>query len=373
MIARLLFALAAPSVLDSVIRVLLFCFSSRDHGHDDFEPVDRWLVVIPARDEGENLDTTLRSLPPDAGQRVRVVVLLDGPDAVGERVAGRYPVIIRQKLPGGPTKASALRWLAENDRQLISDSDAVLLLDVGSTLSEHFFDRILWPAGADGVQTYLRGRGTGVGRAAARSEQFAQVVEDRGRERLGWNIRLRGTGTALRPDRFLKTVAALSTQVEDLEASLLLSADGARLKMAAGDVWVADEKPGDVSRASSQRARWLAGKLELAVRHIPSMYRLIVRAPLEGVAFVAEMFGRPLVLSVMFRLVVAAVVVMKAPRSGYEGRILAAILLASASVDIGLQIVRSGFGGALELGGSWLRALLLTPRALLSWMRARRP
>ena len=249
MIGSLLFLLAAPSLLDSVIRMILVSVSARRSEPGASETVERWLVIIPARDEGSHLERTLRSLPTDYGERVKVMLILDGPDAEGEQIASRFPVIIRRKTPAGPTKAAALRWLANADRESVLAADAVLLLDVGSSVSTDFFQRLQWPAGADGVQAFLRGQGAGPGEAAAQSEALAQSLEDRGRERLGWNVRLRGTGTALRPQHFLTSVDALRTQVEDLETSLLLSADGAKLKMAGGEVWVTDEKPDDRRRA----------------------------------------------------------------------------------------------------------------------------
>ena len=374
MIGSLLFLLAAPSLFDSMIRMILVSVSAGAGKPEAFENIERWLVIIPSRDEGVHLETTLRSLPADGGQRVKCILLLDGPDAEGEKVAARFPVIIRRKTPAGPTKAAALRWLLDSDRETVLAADAVLLLDVGSSLSPGFFERLVWPVGADGVQAFLRGQGQGPGEAAAQSEAFAQNVEDRGRERLGWNVRLRGTGTALRPQDFVKSVDALRTQVEDLEASLLLSADGATLKMAGGEAWVTDEKPADRGRAAAQRARWLAGKLEILVRHIPALYRLIARSPLEGAAFVAEMFGRPLSLSVLLRIAAGIVLSFEgALGDSPVGWVLAAMLLASAAGDVMLHS-RQGLraGTAANLGVSWLGAVVLSPRALVRWMRARK-
>jgi hypothetical protein len=254
-----------------------------------------------------------------------------------------------------------MAWAAEH---VDLDADAVLLLDVGSRLSEGFFDRFRWKTGSAAMQAFISGSGG----AAAVSESFAQGVEDVGRERLGWAVRLRGTGTAFRPDVFREIAPRLSTQVEDLEASLLLAGSGRVATMAHPEARVLDEKPADVATSATQRSRWLAGRFQVVARHHGALHSLIRRDPLEGMAFACELASRPLSLSALLRLAAGGALL-------WERRyVLGALALASVAADLAVHAKKGARPGAsAELLGAWIRAAGLTPRALGRWMRARRP
>lgn len=371
---RLLFFLALPSVVDSIYRAQLFARSHRGLPKHSFEPVARWMVLIPSRSEGAGLRPTLEStraaLTPDDGE---IVVLLDGDDAEGEEIAVGLGCVSLVKRPAGPSKAAALRWFAHHHRDRLRLCDAVLLLDVGSRLPVDFFERFRWPAHADAVQAFLRGSGTGAGDAAALSENLAQSREDVGRESLGWSVRLRGTGMAVLPSVFERLFLRVVTQVEDMEASLLVIADGFVSRMTPENCYVLDEKPLSVTSAAVQRARWLVGKLQI-VRQSPAIVRALIRHPVEALGFAAEIFGRPLALSVPFRAVIAAMLIVSGiQRSDRVAQILGAIVIVSAISDSALVLVHSSLTSSIRLITAWLGAVLLAPRAFLRWMRARRP
>jgi hypothetical protein len=369
----LLFALTAPSILDSLIRGILVSVS-RGKPAGSHIPIRRWLVLIPARDEGLLIVDTVASVRDAAAkQEVDVLVVLDGSDTVAAEQAKRLGADVLEKHPAGPTKGALLRWVAQNHRERVEQADAVLLVDVGSALSPAFFESFRWDTGSDAMQARLRGGGVGAAEAALVSESLAQAGEDEGRQILGWNVRLRGTGTALTPEAFLALVPRLATQVEDLEASLLLAADGMRMTLAGPEAFVADVKPHSVRDAAIQRARWFAGKLEVFMRHAPALYGLIARKPLEGIAFVCEMLGRPIALTVPLRLIAALVLFMGGLPDGPRWALpLAAVAFASAVADIAM-LRRGGasIAGAAKMALAWVGAVLMSPRALIGWMRAR--
>lgn len=370
-----LFALAAPSIFDSLIRTILV-FSSRREGEPrPTRRVGRWLVLIPARDEGRLVEATVSSIAAASGRHdVEILLVLDGEDAIARERSEALGAKVVVKEPAGPTKGSLLRWVAENHQETLFKADAVMLLDVGSVLDPSFFDHFEWREGSEAMQAWLLGSGEGTGEAASASESLAQSGEDAGRERVGWNVRLRGTGTVLTPAAFSGTAPLLVTQVEDLEASLLLAAADARIAMAPRGAIVRDEKPDRIQDAAVQRSRWLAGKLEVFLRHAPALYALIRRHPLEGVAFVAEMLARPLALTVPFRLVAGAWVFADGLPSPEPWRwLLAMAAVASALTDVWF-LLRGGLSirGATRMGLAWGGALALSPRALVRWMRARR-
>lgn len=365
--------LAVPPLFDTGFRALLAWASRRKAAADAGEA--RWLVLVPARDEGAAVEPTLRSvLAAGKGHDVRPMLVLDGDDVAAATVAARLGVEVKVKRPAGPSKAAVLAWCARELGSEPDRHDALLVLDVGSLVDGDFF-AVSWPRGADAAQAFLRGGGTGPGRAIALSERRAQEREDAGREALGWAVRLRGTGTALTPEVFRSLMPRLRSAVEDLEASLLLAASGARVVMMPPHAAVADEKPERIGLAAGQRARWLAGRLQVLFCRSRALARLISRRPLEGVAFAAELLGRPLSLTALMRLVLAAVLAGTAVSgSGGKAEIaLAALLVASVAADAALVGVQDAALSAGSLFASWFAALALLPRAFLGWIRGRRP
>jgi len=361
-------------VLDSAFRAVLLVAARRSPGRPAGEARRRVLVLVPARGEGEAVTPTLRSVRAASGSaEVRVVLLLDGDDPAAAAAAAALGVEVACKRPPGPSKAAVLAWAAERLGAKLDDADVALVLDVGSQLGPGFFDRLLWPPHADGVQAVLVGGGGGPGAGAALSERVAQRHEDRGREALGWSVRLRGTGFALRPPLLRAVAGRLKTQIEDTEMSLLLVAGGARLCLGPADAVVHDVKPERVRDAARQRARWLVGQIALPLRQPGALLGVLVRRPLEGLAFVAEIGGRPLSLTVPLRLLVAgAVVAAVRGRPGVE-TLAAAVVGVSAVLDVATHALAGGFrlGSAVGLVVSWLRAVWLVPAALKGWLRGR--
>lgn len=367
----LLYALAALSFADWCVRLLLYVSSG---GRPVFTPVpSKWLVLIPARDEGAHVRGTLNAVREEADRSpaltVTPLLLLDGGDEVAADIAKSTGAEVAIKMPPGPTKGAAVAWCREWLGERLDQFDAVLLLDVGSRLTPEFFQRFTWPEGATAVQCFLRGKGTGSGSAASGSEHLAQSREDRGRERLQWNVRLRGTGVVTTPGAFRRMAEATRTQIEDLEASLLLAAAGERCRMGPPAAAVIDDKPHSIEVASRQRARWFAGRFQLLFRRWDAFVSLLRRNPGEGLAFLLEIFGRPFALTVPLRAAAGLLMVTinRAPVAG-------TLLIVSAVVDAAAHVAASE-GGVRSSGAlfvAWVRAIFLAPRALASWFRTKR-
>jgi cellulose synthase/poly-beta-1,6-N-acetylglucosamine synthase-like glycosyltransferase len=369
--------LAVFPVLDSAYRLVLLLASQwwRRRRSPSWRP-SRYLVLVPARGEGANVVATLRSVTSAQGDaELDTVLVLDGEDPEARAAASACGVECVCKADAGPSKGAVLGWVVQTLRDRVEAADAVLVVDVGSTLSERFFDRLVWVDGADGVQAFLSGTGTGPGRSAALSEQIAQRHEDRGREALGWGVRLRGTGFALRGASFLAVADRLVTQVEDLEMSLLLAESGAMAVLGPEDAVVYDVKPERVADAARQRARWLAGQLSLPIHQGRAFLRVLWRRPLEGLSFFGEVAGRPLSLTVPLRILVAVVLGARALDVGWwsPAGVIAIVVGLSAAFDALLNALAAGFRvrSALCMMASWLRAIVLLPRAFLSWMKTR--
>ncbi len=359
-LSLLLVVPATLAACDALVRIVLWGAGRRARlqpappggGRAEATPyIPSLLIVIPARAEGERLQKTLAST-----KGADALLLLDGDDPGVDAHGARVVV----KTPAGPSKAAALAWLAREHRATIEQYETILILDAGSRLAPDFFEHFDWPEDATAVQTFLHGSSEGVGAAAAESERVAQGTEDRGREALGWNVRLRGTGSAFTSQAFLALMPRLDTRIEDLEATLLLTANGEKIRMS--EAVVLDEKPEAMTAAASQRARWFLGRYELLVRRAPAFAQVIAKRPLEGTAFLVEIFGRPLSLTAPLRLA-AGILLTRRSHPIFGG-----ILMLSAAADVALH-TRARPASVLRLGASWLLALLLAPRALVRWMR----
>jgi len=365
---------AVLAALDSAVRAALVLRSrsaSRAfRGAFRGEHPRRWLIIIPSRAEGARLRATLESVTSAArAPEATTLLLLDGDDAEAAAAGRALGVEVHVKTPAGPTKAAALAWLAREHQAVIEAADAILVIDAGSTIAPDFFDRFLWPEDADAVQAYLSGvADANAGAGAAMSERFAQAQEDRGREAFGWNVRLRGTGSAFRPRTFIDVIPRLATRIEDHEASILLTAAGATIRLAPPDAVVFDEKPASVRAAASQRARWLLGRYELLARRSGAFVTIAARRPAEGLAAIVEIFGRPLSLTIPLRLITGAFAI----RSGSV--VLGSLVAGSTAIDIvsHLTTARGVPRGAASVAASWLLALILAPRALTRWLRTER-
>lgn len=358
---------AIVAAIDSLLRALLVLRSGSGAPPASGGNPGRILIVIPARAEGTRLQATLDSVrEASRGSDVATLLLLDGDDPEAAALAQDVDIVVKE--PAGPSKGAALAWLVREHRARLEAYDVVLLLDAGSRLAPDFFDHFAWPPGADAVQTSLIGsRDDAVGAAAAASETFAQSREDRGRESLGWNARLRGTGSAFRPATFASIAPRLVTRVEDTEASLLITAEGGTIRMVPRAI-VFDDKPSSVEDAAAQRARWLLGRGELLFRHFGSFVAIGIRRPGEGLAQFAEMFGRPLSLSIPLRLGAAALA------AWYDQETLAVLLAGTTLIDVAAHVSASRGvpRGSARFAASWMMALLFLPRAITRWLRVER-
>jgi cellulose synthase/poly-beta-1,6-N-acetylglucosamine synthase-like glycosyltransferase len=370
------FALAVGLILtaDALVRAVLAA-ASRRTSEVVLDEVRRWFVLVPARDEGAHVEGTLTSVVRAAeGRAVTVGLVLDGPDDAAGDIARKLGVTVYRKEPAGPAKGALLGWMAGRAPAEMTSAGAVMLLDVGSIVPPQFFDQCRWPEGADAVQTFLAGTGDGVGEAAAASESFAQAFEDRGRETLGWNVRLRGTGTVFRPEVFTALMPRLRTQTEDLETTLLMSADGLKARLAPRGAFIRDEKPESVRSAGTQRARWIVGRWALLGVQGRAFAAVLRRSPMEGLAWLLEIPARPLSLTLPLRFVIAGVVLVVTGGHGATA-IVAGVIGAIAILDVAMvMLVRpSPLASSVKLLTSWLLALALAPRAIARWMRVKRP
>lgn len=340
----------------------------------------RFTVVVPAHDEEESIGATVSSLlaadyPAD---RRRIVVVADNcSDATAERATAAGAEAWARDDPQARGKGPALRWAL--DRLLAdNDWDTVVVVDADTVVDPAFF-RVLaghLEQGAPVVQAEYRVANPDeslVTRLAELSFAIQSVLRQRGRAALGASAKLQGNGMAFR--RSVAENGWLGEGLtEDVDMWLQLLEQGIRPRFAP-EAGVAALMPSTGEAARVQRARWEAGRAEVARRRLLPALRSAVRRrdpvlfeaavselafpPLSTLAALVLAVGAarrvttgrsgsaPAQLAVLGAHAVAALVVTRAPRSSYA-------LLALAPGVVAWKVLVK-LGGAPE---SWTR----TPR-----------
>lgn len=362
-------------VTDAVFR-WLEAFLARKLPKSDGDPVSSLVILVPARREGCQVRPTLESLvAARKACQIQSFLILDGTDPQARAVAEELGITVVEKNPAGPTKAAALRFAAGVLGNVIKASEGVMILDVGSKVIPDFFINLRWPRHAAAVQAPLRAKASGPGEGAALSEYIAQQLWDRGKEGMGWGVKLRGTGTLFRPEVFLAVVPQLHTQIEDTEASFLLAAQGWRTALLPAVAVVIDEKPFSVAEASRQRARWLAGQWSVIRCHWRKFLPFFARRPLEALSWAAMLLSRPLSLTTPLRLIVGVFLFTAGQKTGPFVLVLWGLLAAASAIAEVMWLMLAhprSLWPVLQLAWSWIRALSLVPKAWSHWHRGRR-
>jgi len=340
-------------------------------------------AVIPAHNEARVIAATV-------GQTLRAVVpnpvfvvadRCDDATAPMARVAGAR-VLERQAGPSG--KGAAIAWFLEQPES--QDAEALLILDADSRLHADalaFLARAL-ASGADAAQGFVFpvfDEHASTVSLAAYNEWLSQAIDDRIRARLGWPVRLRGTGMVVRCEVLRELAPRLRTRVEDAELTLLLLAGRKRIVFAPKAV-VDDPKPHGVEALARQRARWLQGDWEIWRSYRSTVGRLLLTFNLGAWWLLSTLLLKPRTLVALAKIAVLGLLwplrAYLVPRVAFTLIVLSLLFVAAYSL-LGLAIVprpwrrplvRSMIRAPLYVF-MWVRALLWSLRSREPWMRAR--
>lgn len=282
-------------------------------GATDFMSI---LAIIPAHNEAAILDETLTSLcsatpPPDG-----IIVLADHCTDATRAVATQNGAIVFQRETGEGGKGPALRWLFAQHPAVLMRYTAVVILDADSRVNPLFFQVVKTTVeqGTRAAQSFVQPvdiQASTASALAAYSELLSQLVDERVRARLGWSVRLRGTGMVFTPHLLAELLKYVHTRSEDIELTLLL-ADRRERVLFLPQAVVYDTKPPNATQISRQRARWLQGQFQVYRAYGPMIGRLTLRGPAMWwmllstlfrprtlyIALVSAVFGLTLVLPV---------------------------------------------------------------------------
>ncbi len=348
------------------------------------------VVLIFARDESAVLDETLRRLVACLGPQDRLHLVADHCTDGTVDLARSYGARVHERTvaDGPPGKGGALRWWVDRTQGESDGEKPVVILDADSLPTPGLLDelRCVLASGVAAAQAEIRPLipvPSRLSLLAAFSEVTEQHVFDAWRARLGWPVRLRGTGMAVQRWVLARAAAQLSTRTEDIELTVLLGSWGAAIRPVPC-AHVYDPKPIDAASAVRQRARWLQGQIGVIRRHPFAMMRLVLRGP-AGWSLLESLFLRP---KSLFLPAKAGLAVGGWAAAAGTGSWIAASAAALATLWLALDLIGLAAGlrhvpdasGILRAFASspqylvlWLRSLLLSANSRDPWLRSRLP
>jgi 1,2-diacylglycerol 3-beta-glucosyltransferase len=238
----------------------------------------RFLVIIPAHNEGSVIGTCLKAIDADRRLGDQVLVVADRCTDATAATAREHGARVLERGPESkPGRAAARQAGLEQARSL--EWDAVVMLDADSVVSPGFFggcEQAL-AAGADAVQARSESKpgSTLPEQAALAAFTLQGITIPRGRDRLGLSVRLRGTGMAVRrPLALAHRFRAPAS--EDLFFSLDLLLEGVRCRHVDGSR-LRSEGAGRWDAFGRQKLRYEAGRMTAARSYVPRLLRRAVR------------------------------------------------------------------------------------------------
>lgn len=355
----------------------------------------RFAILVPAHDEELVIADALQSfhdLDYDHDRFAVHVVADNCTDRTADVVRANGWTVHERHAPESPGKGPALNWLF--DRLDIDGAfDVAIVVDADSIVAPgflHALDRAFL-AGAQVAQGHYGVREPSESTSAAM--RFAALacrhhVRALGRCRLGASAGLYGNGMAFRRD-VLRRHRWTGHLVEDAELQMELLLGDATRVVYVPSARLEAEMPGSFEAATSQNARWEAGRVDVAKRYVPALARRALR-PQSGrrVAYVdaiADHLVPPLSVVVLLQtctLVADTVGVVTGSRPARirfvidalaGGCVIAHVLSSLWSV----RAPRAVYSSLTRVPGAlawktrvWLKAL--SPAADVSWERTRR-
>lgn len=352
----------------------------------------RFTVLIPAHDEEQDLPATLASLAraEQPGGGLDIIVIADHCADGTAQVARDGGVEVWERCDQSQRgKGAALRWALDRLLAETLPADAVAVVDADTTVDAAFFRRAerLLLDGASVVQgRYVASpvaEPTVVSRLAEVSSACQSVLRQRGRGRLGGAAKLQGNGMVFRREVLQQVPWDAYGVAEDVGYWFRLLRAGVH-PVSEPSTGVAGRMPTNPSGAAVQRARWEAGRVEVAREHArPGLLQALrTRDAVLAEAVMAELIFPPLSMLAAGVAVAGAVRVAAEPSGGRRAASTVAIAqtaLVTAYVLAGLRAVgaeRRVYGALLAAPAviAWKVALKLrtTVRPDAGWHRTPR-
>ena len=220
----------------------------------------------------------LEAIPADARPGDQVLVVADRCTDETAAIARRFGASVLERGPDEePGRAAARQAGLEHARAL--EWDAVVMLDADSVIAPGFFDACERALGreVEAVQARSESRR---GRTLATEASLAAfalqgITIPRGRDRLGFSARLRGTGMAIRRDWRSRIASARPPPRTSSSPSTCCSTGSAAATSTPRGC--APRAPARWSTFGGQKVRYEAGRMAAARAYVPRLLRRAVR------------------------------------------------------------------------------------------------
>ncbi len=230
--------------------------------------VDRqFAVVIPAHNEEQSLERTVRSLQAIRypRNRFRVFVVADNcTDASAAVARGLGAEVFERIDPTLRGKGYALRWIFDKLTGPDAGYDAIVVIDADSVASENFLTVMNYhlDRGAEAIQCndMVEPRsGVWISEVIRFGFTLYNYVRPMGRRALGFSAGIRGNGMCYSTALLRRIPWDVYSLNEDLEYGLKLLLGGTTVQFAA-EALVLASMPQTPANAESQRSRWERGR-----------------------------------------------------------------------------------------------------------------
>lgn len=384
----LLAALAVPTALACLYLLVLTLLSARLRPPPPSLRRVRFDIVVPAHDEAEVIERTVRSLlqldwPRDA---FRVLVIADNcSDATASLARACGASVLERHDTSRRGKGYALEFAFERCRR-DGFAEAVVVVDADSEVSanllEAFATRI--ERGAQALQVHygvLNPRVSWRTRLMTIAMTAFHLVRSRARERLGVSCGVRGNGWCV-TQALLGTVPYRAYSLtEDIEFGIALALAGQRVAYC-DEAQVRGEMVSRAAAAGKQRQRWEHGRLALLRSSaLPLLGRALARGDRVCLDLALDLLVLPLsyvALAVLLLLGGAAALTWWHPAAApWLWLALATAAALWLHILRGWQLSGIGWRGLLDLACVplfvlWKLRILLGRRSPDAWVRTER-
>jgi cellulose synthase/poly-beta-1,6-N-acetylglucosamine synthase-like glycosyltransferase len=319
-------------------------------------------VLILANNESNVIVATVESVRQALDPQDAVFVIADNcQDDTALRAAAAGAIVFERQTGTPYGKGAAIKWLVHQAWDQLGSYELLVILDADNRLPSDFMRAVKEEySGEDITQCLVLPvdyQGSSLSTLITLSEIHEQKTIDSIRTRLGWSVRLRGTGMVI-PPHLLKLVAdEIDTEVEDFAMSLLFVARGIKIRRN-NRASVLDPKPRQSVLASRQRARWFRGQMLAFWRYRREILQLIKRGPI-GWAMLDSLFMKPRWLIDMLLTLLAILLIR-------VSWFLAGFVFARVFIDL-LCLIYTIMVSKERT--SFLKAILHVPGFIWMWLR----
>lgn len=306
----IIFFLIIPSVV-----LLIECIASLFARKDRFKKTNlahpRTVVLVPAHNEAEQIESVLQKVLAQLNTQDRLVVIADNchdetaalARSTGAKVIERFN---QEKRGKGYALDYGLKFIENDPPEVVVILDADCHIEPGTIAS---ITRLAQDSGRPVQATYLMDQPDHPNlkdRISMFSLTVKNLVRLKGLNRLGWHSLLTGSGMAFPWSVISKVSLAGSKTTDDMQLTVDLAI--------AGDSPIFCQEALVTGRlmknkhAQSQRMRWEHGHIEMILVEVPRLLKeFIKQRRIELLVLALDIFVPPLSLLVMIGLIATAI------------------------------------------------------------------